>query len=137
MDGRHRRPRSPPLHNPGRYSMPTFGGSLYNDSYRDPYADTYAYPSRGDNSLDPRASGSVITTYKVKPEYVSSSRDDSSRRRLTVDSMARPKIISAEPRSPIVHGGAGRPRSPLQDIYKPSGELGGEYYTVPASSERH
>jgi len=103
-------------------------------------------PVRKDSSGTPRivsdrapAPGPIITTtYKVKPES-QPVRDDreSNRRRSTLDGASRPTIINAQPRSPAIHGGAGRPPSPLHDPYRSSSE-GGEYMTIPASStKRH
>jgi zinc finger CCCH domain-containing protein 13 len=135
---RYPRPRTPPLQNPGRSSLPSFGY---------PYTEVYTVPIRNDSAGMPRivsdrapAPGPIITTtYKVKPE-LQPARDDREshrHRRSTHDGAPRPTIVDAQPRSPAIHGGAGRPPSPLHDPYRSSGE-DGEYMTIPASSgKRH
>jgi hypothetical protein len=106
----------------------------------------YTVPIRKDSAGAPRtvnerapAPGPIITTtYKVKQPELQPVRDDresSRRRRSTLDGAPRPTIINAQPRSPAIHGGAGRPPSPIHDPYRSSGE-GGEYMTIPASSAR-
>jgi zinc finger CCCH domain-containing protein 13 len=133
---RYTRPRSP-LRNPGRSSLPNFGY---------PYTEVYTVPIRKDSAGTPRVVSDrapapppiVTTTYAVKPESqpVRDDRESHRHRRSTLDGAARPAIINAQPRSPAIHGGAGRPPSPLHDPYRSSGE-GGEYMTIPASSRRH
>lgn len=135
---RYPRPRTPPLQNPGRSSLPSFGY---------PYTEVYTVPIRKDSAGTTRivsdrapTPGPIITTtYKVKPESqpVRDDRDSYRHRRSTLDGAPRPTIVTAQPRSPAIHGGAGRPPSPLHDPYRSSGE-GGEYMTIPASSgKRH
>ncbi len=135
---RYPRPRSPPLQNPGRSSLPNFGY---------PYTEVYTVPIRKDSAGTPRVVSDrgaapapiITTTFTVKPESqpVRNDRGSHRHRRSTLDGAPRPTIINAQPRSPAVHGGAGRPASPLHDPYRSSGE-GGEYMTIPASSgKRH
>jgi len=103
-------------------------------------------PVRKDPAGTPRvvsdrapAQGPIITTtYTVKPESqpVRNDREGHRSRRSTLDGATRPTIINAQPRSPAIHGGAGRPPSPLHDPYRSSGE-GGEYMAIPASSRRY
>jgi hypothetical protein len=137
MAERRYRPRSPPLQNPGRSSLPTIGY---------PYTEVYTVPIRKDSAGTPRVVSDrapalppiVTTTYTIKPESqpARDDRESHRHRRSTLDGAARPAIINAQPRSPAIHGGAGRPPSPLHDPYRSSGE-GGEYMTIPASSRRH
>lgn len=128
------RPRSPPLVNLARASLP-----LQISGYYEPPAHHHVVPSGRREVIPTRSSssasnGTVMTTYKVTSDGVpargSSVREGSRSRRFTVDNHNRPPIIITEsPRERAIHGG--RPTSPISNSYRSSEE---DYVAIPASS---
>ncbi|KAI9732963.1 MAG: hypothetical protein M1818_007396 [Claussenomyces sp. TS43310] len=129
-DRRYPRPRSPPLLHPARSSLPVIN---YGASYS---GDLHAVPTSRREFTGAAQHNPVVTTYKITPEVParsSSTRDNSRNRSTTLDNRYRPAIITtAPPRRQVIH--TGRPASPVQNPYRSSDE--GEYYTIPASSEK-
>ncbi|KAH8589740.1 hypothetical protein B0O99DRAFT_332847 [Bisporella sp. PMI_857] len=134
------RPRSPPLYNPARASLPSHfdGHFAHPDFHVTPISRREVVPSpRGSSSI--LAGPITTTTYKVSTEPPRSSvREGSRTRRATVESNNRPvipSIITQDSRPhhrPVVH--SARPRSPVRDPYRSSQE---EYYTAIPASSRH
>jgi hypothetical protein len=136
---RYPRPPSPRIADPYRSSMPTVNYASYGEMH--------VVPTRREVITTPRSSGDRVhvpgpvttTTYKIMPEVAparhSSVRAGSRTRSSTIDS-ARPTVITTTPRHrPTVHGGAGRPGSPIHNPYRSSDE--GDYLAIPSSSGRH
>ncbi|TVY92629.1 hypothetical protein LAWI1_G005025 [Lachnellula willkommii] len=140
--GKYARPRSP-VYNPARASLPINlnGQPLPASSYEHHVhaiptsRRELVVPPRGGSSSTTSNAGTVMTTYKIKadpPARSNSLRDNSrTRRSNTVESNARPTVVTAvaQRHRPVVH--SGRPASPLKSPYRSSEE---EYYAIPASS---
>jgi zinc finger CCCH domain-containing protein 13 len=127
------RPRSPPIVNLARASLPLTVSGYYETPHHHvvPSGRREVIPNRSSSSA---GNGTVMTTYKVT-DALPRARDGSRSRRFTVDNHNRPPIIITEPpRRDVIHGsGGGRPASPLSNSYRSSEE---DYVAIPASS-RH
>ena len=141
--GRYARPQSPVMYDPARTSLPS---NMYASPVHEHH--THSLPtSRREVSINRRSSVSSVgtagpfttTTYKVTADPRSSTRSSSRSRGLTLDSQARPTIVTQAPKPqhrPVVHSAAGgKPASPLLKNPYRSSEV--EYYTVPATSNKH
>ncbi|KAI9046834.1 hypothetical protein LZ554_008915 [Drepanopeziza brunnea f. sp. 'monogermtubi'] len=142
---RYSRPRSPPLLNVGRTSLPinisgwaTPSVQVHEHLHVVPSSRREVIPGPRSSTGSVAIGGTITTTYKVKTEPAvrgSSVREGSRTRRSTVDTHSRPTVVTTTTRHrPVIHSsGATRPDSPLKNTYRGGEE---EYVTVPATS-RH
>ncbi|KAL2016455.1 hypothetical protein VTK56DRAFT_3506 [Thermocarpiscus australiensis] len=129
------RPRSPPLYNPARASMPVTGGgysSLYSgDGHVMSASHHEGLVSRPADEYRTSAVPVSATTYAVRKEPVSRSasvKDGTRVHRVIEQTSKRPIIVTTKHQPPS----GPRSGSPSRDPYRSSDE--GQYYAQPASS---